>query len=165
MTNPRPSLSRPWILIVILGLAVGGLYYWLLRELAASGFLPAKVAQINVLLSGDTAVVIAMACLRLPPRQRLWGMILCTAAVLRMVVAVSVTPLRSMTRPGARHRPRPDAAEIDGGRFFMMIPQTALEPDYQHAVHGARARQCESGSEHSRESPRLAREVCLLSPC
>ena len=35
-----------------------------------------KIMWINVLLSGDNAVVIAMACLGLPPRQRMWGMIL-----------------------------------------------------------------------------------------
>lgn len=36
----------------------------------------AKIIWINILLSGDNAVVIAMACRGLPARQRLWGMIL-----------------------------------------------------------------------------------------
>ena len=36
----------------------------------------AKIMWINILLSGDNAVVIAMACRGLPPKQRLWGMIL-----------------------------------------------------------------------------------------
>ncbi len=35
-----------------------------------------KIICVNIILSGDNAVVIAMACLTLPPRQRLWGMIL-----------------------------------------------------------------------------------------
>jgi urease accessory protein UreF len=35
-----------------------------------------KIMWINILLSGDNAVVIAMACRGLPRRQRLWGMIL-----------------------------------------------------------------------------------------
>src|SRR4029450_13575465 len=35
-----------------------------------------QIIWINVLLSGDNAVVIALACLTLPPRQRMWGMIL-----------------------------------------------------------------------------------------
>src|SRR5476651_911187 len=35
-----------------------------------------KIMWINILLSGDNALVIAMACRGLPPRQRLWGMIL-----------------------------------------------------------------------------------------
>lgn len=36
----------------------------------------AKIMWINILLSGDNAVVIAMACRGLPPRQRMWGMVL-----------------------------------------------------------------------------------------
>ena len=35
-----------------------------------------KIMWINILLSGDNALVIAMACRGLPPRQRFWGMIL-----------------------------------------------------------------------------------------
>lgn len=35
-----------------------------------------SVIWINILLSGDNAVVIAMACRSLPPRERLWGMII-----------------------------------------------------------------------------------------
>jgi predicted tellurium resistance membrane protein TerC len=51
-----------------------------------------KIMWINVLLSGDNAVVIAMACLGLPPRQRLWGMILGAgvAVVLRVVFGVMI---------------------------------------------------------------------------
>ena len=35
-----------------------------------------QIIFVNIILSGDNAVVIAMACLTLPPKQRLWGMIL-----------------------------------------------------------------------------------------
>jgi YjbE family integral membrane protein len=35
-----------------------------------------KVVWINILLSGDNAVVIALACRGLAPRERLWGMII-----------------------------------------------------------------------------------------
>src|SRR5882757_5252726 len=35
-----------------------------------------KIMWINILLSGDNALVIAMACRGLPPKQRMWGMIL-----------------------------------------------------------------------------------------
>ncbi len=35
-----------------------------------------EVVWINILLSGDNAVVIALACRGLPPRERLWGMII-----------------------------------------------------------------------------------------
>jgi len=54
-----------------------------------------KIMWINVLLSGDNAVVIAMACLGLPPRQRMWGMILGAgvAVVLRVIFTVVVASL------------------------------------------------------------------------
>ena len=35
-----------------------------------------QVIWINILLSGDNAVVIALACRGLPPKERLWGMII-----------------------------------------------------------------------------------------
>jgi YjbE family integral membrane protein len=35
-----------------------------------------QIIGINLILSGDNAVVIALACRMLPPRQRFWGMIL-----------------------------------------------------------------------------------------
>jgi YjbE family integral membrane protein len=34
-----------------------------------------KIMGINILLSGDNAVVIALACRALPPRERFWGMV------------------------------------------------------------------------------------------
>src|ERR1700722_9515435 len=35
-----------------------------------------KIIWINVLLSGDNALVIALACQGLHPRQRVWGMVI-----------------------------------------------------------------------------------------
>ncbi len=69
--------------------AFGGPAFWL--------GLP-QIVLINVLLSGDTAVVIAMACRGLPPRQRPWGMAIGagTAALLLVVFAVTVAPLLSV---------------------------------------------------------------------
>jgi YjbE family integral membrane protein len=54
-----------------------------------------KIMWINVLLSGDNAVVIAMACLGLPPRQRMWGMVLGAgvAVVLRIIFTVVIAQL------------------------------------------------------------------------
>ena len=51
----------------------------------------AKIIWINILLSGDNAVVIALACRGLPHRQRLWGMIIgAGVAVLLRVVFTGV---------------------------------------------------------------------------
>jgi len=57
-----------------------------------------KIMWINILLSGDNAVVIAMACLGLPPRQRLWGMILGAgvAVLLRIVFTVVIAQLMAL---------------------------------------------------------------------
>src|SRR5512132_3446933 len=54
-----------------------------------------KIIWINILLSGDNAVVIAMACRGLPHRQRVWGMILGAgvAVVLRVVFTAVVASL------------------------------------------------------------------------
>ena len=51
-----------------------------------------KIMWINILLSGDNAVVIAMACRGLPVQQRLWGMILGAgvAVVLRIIFTVVI---------------------------------------------------------------------------
>lgn len=52
-----------------------------------------QIVWINILLSGDNAVVIALACRSLPERQRRWGIILGTvpAVILRIVFAVFIT--------------------------------------------------------------------------
>jgi YjbE family integral membrane protein len=58
----------------------------------------AKIMWINILLSGDNAVVIAMACRGLPQRQRLWGMVLGAgvAVLLRIVFTVVIASLMSL---------------------------------------------------------------------
>jgi YjbE family integral membrane protein len=54
-----------------------------------------QIVVINALLSGDNAIVIAMACRDLPPRERLWGMIIGSggAVILRIVFAGVVARL------------------------------------------------------------------------
>jgi predicted tellurium resistance membrane protein TerC len=56
------------------------------------------MAWINILLSGDNAVVIAMACCGLPARQRAWGMTLGAgvAIVLRIPFTGAVATLTSL---------------------------------------------------------------------
>lgn len=57
-----------------------------------------QIIWINILLSGDNAVVIAMACRSLSERQRMWGMILGAgvAVLLRIVFTGIVTTLMNM---------------------------------------------------------------------
>jgi YjbE family integral membrane protein len=57
-----------------------------------------QIIWIDILLSGDNAVVIALACRKLPLRQRMWGIVLGTmvAITLRVVFTGLVTSLMSM---------------------------------------------------------------------
>jgi YjbE family integral membrane protein len=80
----------------------------------------AKIMWINILLSGDNAVVIAMACRGLPPRQRIWGMILGAgvAVLLRIVFTGIVASL--MTLPFLK---------IAGGVALFYVAAKLLVPD------------------------------------
>jgi|KBSSwiStaDraftv2_1062776.scaffolds.fasta_scaffold613285_2 YjbE family integral membrane protein len=49
-----------------------------------------KIIWINILLSGDNAVVIALACRALPRRQRVWGIILGAGAAVALRVVFTV---------------------------------------------------------------------------
>ena len=49
-----------------------------------------KIIWINILLSGDNAIVIAMACRALPPRQRFWGIILGAGAAVLLRIFFTV---------------------------------------------------------------------------
>ncbi|MGH6842006.1 MAG: TerC family protein [Methylocella sp.] len=54
-----------------------------------------RIIWINIILSGDNAVVIALACRSLPKRQRRWGVILGAGAavVLRVIFTVFIVEL------------------------------------------------------------------------
>src|SRR3984893_2931231 len=79
-----------------------------------------KIMWINILLSGDNAVVIAMACRGLPHRQRVWGMVLGAgvAVVLRIIFTVFVAAL--MLLPWLK---------IVGGLALFYIAAKLLVPD------------------------------------
>jgi YjbE family integral membrane protein len=83
----------------------------------------AKIMWINILLSGDNAVVIAMACRGLPPKQRFWGMVLGAgvAVLLRIVFTGIVATL--MTLPYLK---------IVGGLALFYIAVKLLVPDDEH---------------------------------
>ena len=57
-----------------------------------------QIMGINILLSGDNAVVIALACRALPPRERFWGMVFGAgvAAVLLILFTGIVAHLMTM---------------------------------------------------------------------
>jgi YjbE family integral membrane protein len=59
----------------------------------------AQIIGVNVILSGDNAVVIAMACMTLPPRQRLWGMVLGAGVAVLLRVVFTLVVAEAMTYP------------------------------------------------------------------
>jgi YjbE family integral membrane protein len=79
-----------------------------------------QIAWINILLSGDNAVVIALACRSLPPRQQKLGVMLGTgpAVVLRIVFAVFIVHLMSVP-----------FLKIAGGLLLLWIAVQMLQPD------------------------------------
>ena len=79
-----------------------------------------KIIWINILLSGDNAVVIAMACRGLPSRQRMWGMVIGAGAavVLRIVFTVIVASLMQLPY-----------LKIVGGVALFYIAAKLLVPD------------------------------------
>ncbi len=80
----------------------------------------AKIIWINVLLSGDNALVIALACRELEPRQRLWGMILGAAAavVLRIIFTTIVATMMELPY-----------LKLVGGLALIVIAAKLLVPE------------------------------------
>jgi YjbE family integral membrane protein len=79
-----------------------------------------QIIWIDILLSGDNAVVIALACRKLPPQQRIWGVVLGTvvAISLRVVFAGLVTTLMQIAY-----------LKLIGGVLLLWIAVKLLGPE------------------------------------
>jgi YjbE family integral membrane protein len=79
-----------------------------------------KIIWINVLLSGDNALVVALACRDLAPRQRLWGMVLGSAAavILRIIFTVVIATLMGLPY-----------LKLVGGLALLVIAAKLLVPE------------------------------------
>ena len=79
-----------------------------------------QIIWIDILLSGDNAVVIALACRKLPPQQRVWGVVLGTlvAISLRVVFAGLVTTLMKVAY-----------LKLVGGVLLLWIAVKLLGPE------------------------------------
>ncbi len=66
---------------------------WLTALLGSNGVALAQIVAIDILLSGDNAVVIAIACRSLPPRKRFLGIVLgvSVAILLRVLFTFGLT--------------------------------------------------------------------------
>ena len=81
-----------------------------------------KIIWINVLLSGDNALVIALACRGLAPKQRLWGMIFGAAAavILRIIFTGIVATLMELPY-----------LKLVGGLALIVIAAKLLVPEQE----------------------------------
>lgn len=84
----------------------------------------AKIVWIDVLLSGDNAVVIALACAALPPHQRLVAMIAgtCLAVALRIALTGSASYLMELSY-----------LKLGGGLALAFVAAKLLVPEEEGA--------------------------------
>ena len=79
-----------------------------------------KIIWINVLLSGDNALVIALACRGLHPRQRLWGMIIGAGIAVILLIVFTGIVATLMVLPYLK---------LAGGLALLAIAAKLLVPE------------------------------------
>jgi YjbE family integral membrane protein len=79
-----------------------------------------KIIWINVLLSGDNALVIAMACRGLAPRQRVWGMTIGAGIAVILLIVFTGVVARLMVLPYLK---------LVGGVALLVIAAKLLVPE------------------------------------
>ncbi len=79
-----------------------------------------KIIWINVLLSGDNALVIALACRGLQPRQRLWGMVIGAGIAVVLLITFTAVVATLMALPFLK---------LIGGLALVVIAAKLLVPE------------------------------------
>src|SRR6201991_1040525 len=79
-----------------------------------------KIIWINILLSGDNALVIAMACRGLHGRHRMWGMIIGSGVAVVLLIAFTGIVATLMTLPYLK---------LVGGLALLVIAAKLLAPE------------------------------------
>jgi YjbE family integral membrane protein len=83
-------------------------------------FAALRIILINIVLSGDNAVVIAMACRGLPPRQRLWGMVIGAGVAVVLLIVFTGIIAQLMQQPYLK---------LVGGLALFYIAAKLLVPE------------------------------------
>jgi YjbE family integral membrane protein len=111
-----------WLLQVAGPANIGAFLAQIQADMQTAGFWIAvgKIIWINVLLSGDNALVIAMACRGLAPRQRLWGMVIGAGIAVVLLIAFTGIVARLMVLPYLK---------LVGGLALLMIAARLLVPE------------------------------------
>jgi len=89
-----------------------------------------QVIWINILLSGDNAVVIALACRGLPPRQRLWGMVIGTGFSSVLLIVFTGVVALLVTLPYIK---------LAGALLLLWIAAKLLVPEESNGEEGPEA--------------------------
>ena len=89
-----------------------------------------QIIWINILLSGDNAVVIALACRSLPPRQRFWGILLGAGAAVLLRVIFTILIAQVMLIPFLK---------LIGGILLLWIAIKLIVPSEEHGEGSVKA--------------------------
>jgi len=91
-----------------------------------------QIIWINILLSGDNAVVIALACRELPPRERLWGMVIGAGVASVLLIAFTAVFSVLLTLPYLRLA---GAIALIWIAIKLLVPQVHDEEGTTEAAH------------------------------
>jgi YjbE family integral membrane protein len=111
-----------WLLQVFDPAGIGGFFAQVRTDMHTPAFWLAvgKIIWINVLLSGDNALVIAMACRGLHGRHRLWGMVIGAGIAVVLLIAFTGIVATLMTLPYLK---------LVGGIALIVIAAKLLVPE------------------------------------
>ena len=111
-----------WLLQVVDPANLGAFFAQVRVDMQTPAFWLAvgKIIWINVLLSGDNALVIAMACRGLAPRLRLWGMVIGAGIAVVLLIAFTGIVARLMVLPYLK---------LVGGLALLVIAAKLLVPE------------------------------------
>ena len=111
-----------WLLQVVDPANIGAFFAQVQADMQTPSFWLAvgKIIWINVLLSGDNALVIAMACRGLAPRQRLWGMLIGAGIAVVLLITFTGIVARLMVLPYLK---------LAGGLALLAVAAKLLVPD------------------------------------
>ncbi|MBR1328094.1 TerC family protein [Bradyrhizobium ottawaense] len=113
-----------WLWQIFDPATIGAFFTQFRNEMAEPTFWIAvgKIIWINILLSGDNALVIALACRGLSPRHRLWGMIFGAGAavLLRIIFTGIVATLMELPY-----------LKLIGGLALIVIAAKLLVPEHE----------------------------------
>ena len=111
-----------WLLQVVDPANIGAFFTQLQADVQRPAFWLAvgKIIWINVLLSGDNALVIAMACRGLHGRHRLWGMVIGAGIAVVLLIAFTGIVATLMSLPYLK---------LVGGVALLVIAAKLLVPE------------------------------------